>query len=70
MAEHVIEIRARAFNGALATHRCILDADGTVRVYDPVAGHYTRCHSMPPRDQARARKLHALAEVNAMIDGR
>ena len=29
--------------------------DGMVRVYDPVAGHFTTCHSLTPSQQRRVR---------------
>jgi len=45
-----------AFSTERGTYRAIVDADGTVRVYDSVAGHYTRCHSLTPRRIARARR--------------
>lgn len=54
-----ITIRGRAFQGRLESLRCMVDEDGTVRVYDNVAGHYTTCHSLPERTQARVRKLAA-----------
>lgn len=45
--EKVITIRAKAFSGGkVQTCRCIADQDGTVRVWDAIAGHYTRCHSL------------------------
>jgi hypothetical protein len=50
-----IQIRARAFNGILETISCIVDSDGTVRVYDSIAGHYTTCHSLSNRDLGRIR---------------
>ncbi len=31
------------------------DADGTVRVYDAVAGHYTVCHELTPAQVRRVR---------------
>ena len=34
-----------------------IDASGIVRVWDSVAGHYTRCHSMSTRGQQRIRTL-------------
>jgi hypothetical protein len=52
----VVTIRTRAFAGRLETVRCMVDADGTVRVYDSVAGHYTTCHSLTAAAQARVRK--------------
>lgn len=47
--------RVRVFAGyapAYAHVRVDL-GDGTVRVYDDVAGHYTLRHSLTPRAQAR-----------------
>jgi hypothetical protein len=47
-----VTVRARAFGGRLETVKCMVE-DGTVRVYDSVAGHYTTCHSLSTRDVAR-----------------
>lgn len=56
--DKVVTIRAKAFSGGkIETIRCIVDADGTVRVWDAVAGYYTTCHSLSERNQARVRKL-------------
>lgn len=56
----VVTVKCKAFSGGrIAAHRCIVDADGTVRVYDDAAGYYTTCHSMSERTQARVRKLAA-----------
>lgn len=53
-----IRMRAKAFTGeGERTHRVWVDADSTVRVWDSVAGHYTVCHSLSARDEARARRL-------------
>ena len=41
-------------------HASLLIEDGpsgVVRVYDDVAGHYTTCHALSPRTQARLRRL-------------
>jgi len=38
----------------------MVDADGTIRVYDPVAGYYTRCHDLPVTAQLRACRLAGL----------
>lgn len=55
--DRVVTIRARAFSGdRIRDHRCTVDADGTVRVWDEVAGHYTTCHSLTRGALARARK--------------
>ena len=37
--------------------RAYADAEGVVRVWDSVAGHYTTLHSLTPRQVARVRKL-------------
>jgi hypothetical protein len=43
--DRVVTVRAKAFTGGkIETVRCIVDADGTVRVWDSVAGYYTTCH--------------------------
>lgn len=54
----VLSVRAYAFGGyGIENIQCKVDLDGTVRVYDPIAGHYTTCHSLSPRAQARIRRL-------------
>ena len=51
-----ITIRAKAFSDeGVRAHRCTVDEDGTVRVWDRVAGHYTTCHSLSPAALRRAR---------------
>lgn len=58
-----VETRARCFRGAnggvgiLATYRFLVDADGTVRVYDSIARHYTVHHGMAQREESRVRNL-------------
>jgi hypothetical protein len=52
-----ITMRGRAFGGRLETLRITVDADGSVRVWDDIAGHYTRRHSLSVRSQTRARNL-------------
>lgn len=59
-----IAARARCFRGAnggrgiLDTHDFTMDPDdGTVRVYDAVARHYTIHHGMTPREESRIRNL-------------
>ena len=39
-------------------YRAKVDSDGTVRVWDSVAGHYTTCHALTP---AQTRYLRAQA---------
>lgn len=36
---------------------CIVQDDGDILVWDEVAGHYTRCHSLTEEQQAEARRL-------------
>lgn len=38
--------------------------DGTVRVYDSVAGHFTLCHNLTAGSQAAARRKAAKASRN------
>lgn len=45
-----------AFSTERGTYQAIVDADGTVRVWDSVAGHYTRCHNLTPAQVAGARR--------------
>lgn len=45
-----------AFSCERGTYRARVDADGTVRVWDSVAGHYTTCHSLTARQIASARR--------------
>ena len=53
-----IEARAKAFSGeGVKSHRFAVDADGSVRVWDAVAGHYTNCNSLSDSAKARIRKL-------------
>jgi hypothetical protein len=58
--EIVIETRARAFSGrGIETIRCRLDADGSVLVWDSLAGHYTHCHSL---GQSAIRRIRRIAK--------
>jgi hypothetical protein len=52
-----ITMRCRAFAGyGVAVHKVAVDCRGVVRVWDPVAGHYTTCHSMSASAMKRARQ--------------
>lgn len=53
---HTITVR-NAFTNMRGVFRAYADAAGVVRVYDAVAGHFTTCHSLTPRQEARVRKL-------------
>ena len=58
-----ITCRARAFAGrGVETIRCRLDADGSVLVWDDLARHYTRCHSLTASAHRRIRRLVKVAE--------
>ena len=45
-----------AFSAERGTYRAVVDEDGSVRVYDSVAGHYTTCHALTPAPVASARR--------------
>lgn len=47
------EISVKIWGG---TQSAYADADGTVRVYDPVAGYWTTCHTLSARVRARVRE--------------
>lgn len=50
--------RAKAFAGqGVRDHRVGVYADGTIRVWDPVANHYTVCHSLGRGAITRLRKM-------------
>jgi len=58
MKPTTITTRARAFVGRpIEPVRCRVDADGAVLVWDSVARHYTRCHSLSASAQRRIRRL-------------
>lgn len=51
-----ITIHAKEFSGrGIETVRCVVDSDGSVLVWDSVAGHYTRCHILGVSAQRRVR---------------
>lgn len=53
-----ITCRARAFAGrGIENVRCRLEPDGTVLVWDSVAKHYTRCHSLSESAKRRIRRM-------------
>ena len=54
----IVTARAKAFSGdPIGAYKFAVDADGVVRVYDEVAGHYTVCHALGESAQKRIRKL-------------
>ena len=62
-SEISLTARARCFRGTtggpgiLDTFRFTVQSDGTVRVYDDVAKHYTLHHGMTQREESRIRNL-------------
>lgn len=48
---------ATAFSGQEGSWKFLVETDGTVRIYDDVAGHYTIHHGMTPRAEARVRNI-------------
>jgi uncharacterized Zn finger protein (UPF0148 family) len=58
--ETKVTARATAFAGqGVREHRFLVDTDGTVRVWDSIAGYYTACHGLSDAAQRRIRKLAA-----------
>ena len=56
--DKIITVRAKAFAGyGVEEIKALVEPDGTVRVYDDVAGYYTTCHSLSPRAEQRIRRL-------------
>ena len=54
----IVKIRAKAFTGmGVQLIECVVDLDGSVRVYDDIAKHFTRCHSLCKSAQAKIRKI-------------
>jgi len=52
-----IKMRCKAFSGeGVRMNLLMLTDDGTVRVWDNVAGHYTTCHILSAAAQRRAKK--------------
>ncbi len=52
-----------AFATETGTYRAQVDTDGTVRVWDSVAGHYTRCHSLTATQIASAQRRSGWAAI-------
>jgi hypothetical protein len=50
----IIEAKAKLFGErAPRLHKFMVDADRTIRVWDDVAKHYTRCYTLPKHAVAR-----------------
>ena len=54
--------KARAFHGPLQTHNFLVEHDGTVRIYDSIATHYTLHHGLSPAAEQRIRRLAGIAK--------
>jgi len=50
----IVRVR-NAFAAARGIAQARVDVDGTVRVYDSVAGHWTVCHSLTERQMMTVR---------------
>ena len=65
IANELTSSRCIAFSdGSCKQHRCIVVSENIVKVFDPIAGYFTNCHSMPPWAQ-REMILQARADANA-----
>jgi len=61
-----ITVRARFFSGQpIETRKVIVEDDGTIRVWDELAGYYTTCHSLTRSAERRIRKMAADAVADA-----
>jgi hypothetical protein len=50
-------MKCKAFSDKkIGTYNVMVDEDGTIRVYDSVAGYYTTCHSLSRNATRRALK--------------
>lgn len=57
-----ITVRCEAFaREGVRPNRVLVERDGTVRVWDAVAGHYTICHALGTAAQRRIRRLAEVA---------
>lgn len=56
--DKIVTARAKAFSSQpIKNYQFSVDDKGTVRVWDSVAKHYTTCHSLSQKAEARIRKL-------------
>ena len=55
--DKLVYIKARAFTGdKIRLNKCLVDSDGTVRVWDSVANSFTACHILSKAAVTRCRK--------------
>ncbi len=60
-----MQLRCKAFSGGrVQIHKINVDDDGTVRVWDSVAGHFTTVHSLTARTHGKIQKC--LGENNSL----
>ena len=58
MMDTKLTVRARFFSARpIETRRVLVEPDGTIRVWDKVAGHYTVCHALSRSAERRIRQL-------------
>lgn len=56
--ETKITVRARFFRGGpIEARKVIVETDGTICVWDNVAGYYTHCHGLTRAAERRIRNL-------------
>lgn len=59
--DKTLTIRVKAFSGeGVKTHKVTADNSGSIRVWDPVAGHYTTCHALSTYAIRRIRKAFTI----------
>jgi len=60
--DKIITARAKAFSSeGVREYKFMVEQDGTVRVWDSVAGHYTLVHALSDSAARRIRRLAAEA---------
>lgn len=59
----IVNLRCKAFALEGVREHLVMVTDAEVRVWDEVAGYFTRCHSMMPSAQRKARKLATAAKA-------
>lgn len=63
-----VTTKAKAFSGEKAKEYSFeVDSNGTVRVWDEVAGHYTTVHALSQSEQDRIRNLAQSETVEAKV---
>ena len=53
-----LTVRCKAFSSeGVRSNRLLVEANGTIRVFDSVAGHYTTVHAIGKATESKIRKL-------------